>query len=182
MELRLKPAASARANGSSVRTSKLVVGVEDAAGLVARLGHGTVRMVHYEAAGCVVVDGADRVLLLARRGEHRLPKGHIDPGESPQETAVRELAEESGYDDIEVLSLVGSGPVAFDRLDRDGPVRIERTEHWYLARLVSERTVPRPAGDQDWDRVWLPWDEALEELTYDGERAWAARARTVLST
>ena len=52
----------------------------------------------YAAGGGVVVhDG--RVLVLRRysRDEIRLPKGHVDPGETVQEAALREVREESGY-------------------------------------------------------------------------------------
>jgi ADP-ribose pyrophosphatase YjhB (NUDIX family) len=179
VRLDFRPAAAVRVAGSSVRTSRVTVGVDDAAGLVASLGFGP-RLLRYESAGCVVVRDDGRVLLLARRGEVRLPKGHIDPGEVPEVTALRELAEESGLDDVELLSLVGSGPAVFDRLDADGaPVRIERHEHWYLCRLVSERTVERPPADQDWLLNWATWDEAAATLTYDGERAWATRAQAL---
>jgi len=52
------------------------------------------RAVRYTAAGGVVVD-AERVLVLRRpsRDEVRLPKGHIEKGESAQETALREVME-----------------------------------------------------------------------------------------
>ena len=50
----------------------------------------------YETGGGVVVHEG-KVLLLDRpkRGEVRLPKGHIDPGETPEMTALRETTEES---------------------------------------------------------------------------------------
>jgi 8-oxo-dGTP pyrophosphatase MutT (NUDIX family) len=70
----------------------------------------------YRAAGSVVVQqgviaGLDPdqryILLLDRpgRNEVRLPKGHIDPGESVEATALRETTEESGYADLEVIAL-----------------------------------------------------------------------------
>ena len=55
-------------------------------------------IVRYTAAGGVVVcDGRVLVLRRSSRGEVRLPKGHVEPGEVPQETALRETGEESGY-------------------------------------------------------------------------------------
>jgi len=84
-----------------------------------------VQSVRYTAAGGVVVHG-DRVLVLRRpggvvvhgdcvlvlrrpgRGEVRLPKGHVEPGESPQETALREVREESGCTGLEVRADLGT--------------------------------------------------------------------------
>ena len=52
----------------------------------------------YSSSGGVVIHD-DRVLLIKRkeRPEIRLPKGHIEPGESRAEAARREVAEETGY-------------------------------------------------------------------------------------
>jgi 8-oxo-dGTP pyrophosphatase MutT (NUDIX family) len=136
-------------------------------------------VVRYEAGGCVVVRDDGRVMVLHRHGETRLPKGHVEEGEAPAEAAVRELAEESGHDHVELLGPAGAGTVAFDRLDRDdgSPVRIERTESWFLARLLSDRTVDRPVADRDWVVGWLTWDEAITTLTYEPEQGWARWAR-----
>ncbi len=69
----------------------------------------------YAAAGGVVIDDG-RMLLLDRplRREVRLPKGHIDPGETAAQAALRETAEESGYDDLEIMSDLGSQVVKFN--------------------------------------------------------------------
>ena len=76
------------------------------------------KRVRYAAAGGVVVQrdvlqglpAAETHLLLLdrpRRAEVRLPKGHIDPGESAEEAALRETCEESGYCDLDVLADLG---------------------------------------------------------------------------
>ena len=59
----------------------------------------------YQTAGGVVIY-QQQMLLLDRpaRQEVRLPKGHIDPGETPAITALRETREESGYVDLTILA------------------------------------------------------------------------------
>jgi len=60
----------------------------------------------------VVLDAQGRVLLLERDVERdgrlvhevRLPKGHIEPGEDDRSAALREVCEESGYCDLDVLA------------------------------------------------------------------------------
>jgi 8-oxo-dGTP pyrophosphatase MutT (NUDIX family) len=82
----------------------------------------------YETGGGVVIY-QQRMLLLNRptRQEVRLPKGHIDPGESPVMTSLRETGEESGYVDLLILADLGSQVVTFQR---DGQQYI-RTEFYF---------------------------------------------------
>ena len=49
-------------------------------------------------AGGIVLMGDQVVLRRTPKGEYLFPKGHIDPGETPEETAVREVAEETGLE------------------------------------------------------------------------------------
>ena len=49
-----------------------------------------------EAAGGIVCDAAGRWLMMFRNGRWDLPKGHIEPGETSEAAAVREIAEETG--------------------------------------------------------------------------------------
>ena len=49
-----------------------------------------------EAAGGIVADAAGAWLMIRRNGRWDLPKGHIEPGETPDVCAVREIAEETG--------------------------------------------------------------------------------------
>ncbi len=128
----------------------------------------------YRAAGGVVIDG-DRMLLLDRplRREVRLPKGHIDPGETATVAALRETAEESGYDDLEIVADLGSQVVKFNYLGDD----FVREEHYYLMRLVSERTVRRNRKDEaQFHPIWVALDEAAARLTFPPEQQFAQRA------
>lgn len=136
--------------------------------------------VTYTAAGGVLTDaGAARVLLLIRPAidEVRLPKGHIEPGETPEQAALREVAEESGYDDIEIIADLGEQLVAFPL----GAKIVQRTEYYYLMRARSLHQIERPAQDaEQFFTVWAVWDEALASLTFEAEQTWLRRARSIV--
>ena len=134
----------------------------------------------YTAAGGVVMaaDGG-RVLVLRRPGrqgpggreEVRLPKGHVEPGESHREAALREVKEEAGLAGLEIVADLGQQRVEFDFQG----FHYARQEHYYL---MSVPAGTRPQGpEKQFEPVWLPWDEALQRLTFEAEREWLRRAR-----
>jgi 8-oxo-dGTP pyrophosphatase MutT (NUDIX family) len=131
-------------------------------------------VVCYTAAGGVVVHD-DCVLVLRRpsRGEVRLPKGHVDPGEALQATALREVHEESGYADLVLKADLGSQVVEFDYQGR----HVVRTEHYFLM-VLGDSSDPSSSGEKQFQPEWLTWEEALAELTFEAEREWVRRARS----
>lgn len=137
-------------------------------------------LIKYTAAGGVITDSTGtRVLILVRpsRDEIRLPKGHAEPDEALSDTALREVIEETGYDDLEILSALGEKLVAFPLQQKI----VQRTEHYYLMRARSERQRPRPTMDSEqFFPIWVDWDEALNSLTYEAEQEWLRRARKAL--
>lgn len=67
-------------------------------------------MADLNVAAVVLRDELGRVLLVRKNGTSRfmLPGGKLEPGETPQQTAVREIAEEIGLDlDIDCLGSLG---------------------------------------------------------------------------
>ena len=129
----------------------------------------------YTAAGGVVVHNG-HVLVLRRpsRGEVRLPKGHVEPGEEVEEAALRETQEESGYLELVICADLGTQVVEFERWGR----HVVRTEHYFLMEL-AEGLESTDGGEEQFEPDWLPWDEALEEMTFEPEREWIRRAREV---
>lgn len=143
------------------------------------MAHKPIRIT-YTASGGVLTD-ADRshVLLLIRpkADEVRLPKGHVEPDESPQHAAIREVAEETGYDDIEIITDLGEQLVAFPL----GKKVVRRTEHYYLMRARSHHQIERPGQDaEQFFTIWVSWDEALKNLTFEAEQEWVRRARRIV--
>ena len=134
--------------------------------------------VRYTAAGGVVVSGG-RVLALRRpsRGEVRLPKGHVEPEEDVRAAALRETREESGYTDLVLRADLGNQVVEFDYEGR----HVVRTERYFLVALAESPKGSPPDGEEQFETVWLTWDEALAALTFEAEREWVRRARLALS-
>jgi 8-oxo-dGTP pyrophosphatase MutT (NUDIX family) len=134
----------------------------------------------YTASGGVLTNAAGtHVLLLIRpeRDEVRLPKGHVEPEEAIADAALREVAEEAGYDDIEIIGDLGEQLVAFPL---DGKV-VRRTEHYFLMRARTLHQTERPQPDsQQFFTIWVPWNEVPTHLTFEAERVWIRRARRIM--
>lgn len=146
---------------------------------------------HYLAAGGIVLDAQGRVLTLERVVERdgnmiheiRLPKGHVDDGETDEAAAVRETCEESGYCDLEILADLGLARSEYTFKN----TRYMRDEHYFLMRLRSAQARPQdvhPDSEEALFRaVWAPTLQLLcTDLTYESEREFARRALRYLQS
>ena len=116
------------------------------------------------AAGGVVVrdDGRVAVIHRPRYDDWSLPKGKLDPGESFEDGAVREVREETGVRGRIVSELEPTSYV--DRKGRDKLVR------WYRMELDGDPAAFAPNDEVD-ELRWLTPDEAGALLSYDHDRA-----------
>jgi 8-oxo-dGTP pyrophosphatase MutT (NUDIX family) len=130
----------------------------------------------YHAAGGVVVHEGN-VLLLNRpsRGEVRLPKGHVEPGEDMAETALREVREETGYARVRIVGDLGMQRVEFDN-PYDG-CHYVRHERYFLMCLDGMERVTQPVEDAQFTLCWVPIAEAADLLTFESERIIMRRAQ-----
>jgi len=128
----------------------------------------------YTACGGVVARG-NQVLVLRRpsREEIRLPKGHLEEGESPEQAALREVREEAGYSGLVVCADLGEQLVEFDHAGW----HFVRKERYFLMELRDPGLEPAGGGESQFHPFWLDWGEAVEALTFEAEREWVRRAR-----
>jgi 8-oxo-dGTP pyrophosphatase MutT (NUDIX family) len=104
-----------------------------------------------------------------------LPKGHIEVGERPEETAIREITEETG--------VYGEALTALGRIDywfRAHEHVVHKTVHHYL---VAFRGGELSAGDHEVGQVaWVPLDRLQSQLTHADERRLAVIAAQLIDT
>ena len=127
--------------------------------------------------GGVTIRG-EEVLVITPVGRRRvtaLPKGGAHLGESGEETAGREVREETGIT-VDVREPLGDVSYMYRR----GGRRIRKTVHFYLCSFVSGST-----SDHDHeveDARWISLQEARTALTYPGERELIDRALSKLTS
>ena len=107
-----------------------------------------------------------------------LPKGNVGHEESPETTAVREVAEETGVESVSAGKL-GDVRYVYSR----GGERIFKIVSFYLLRYRRGRIGDLPEQFRhEVDEVrWLPLEEAPRLLSYRGEREMAEKALAVLN-
>ena len=133
------------------------------------------------SAGGVVYrrDGNDIEVVLAsrrtRRGELAwgLAKGGIEPGESHEVAAIREVLEETGYT-AEIEASLGDTRYFYVWED----ARIRKTVHFFLMRLTGGD--PDDRDDEMEEIRWFPLERAMKRAAYRGERDVLERAAELL--
>ena len=134
---------------------------------------------YYEAAGGIVAHQGQLLLLHKhRQNEYVLPKGHVEEGETLEQTAVRETQEETGYAHLRVLHSLGTRRAEFIYQER----LTIRDETYFIMALVDEaRVAPSDYDDalhdaETFHRVWLPSESAADRLTFEPARTFVAQA------
>lgn len=108
----------------------------------------------------------------------QLPKGIVDPGESPEVTAVREVREEAGVE-TERLALIETIEYWYRSLRNGKPVRYHKFVHFYLLRYLNGDVSNH---DHEVEEArWVSFEEALDLLEFKGERDVVEKAHTMIA-
>ena len=109
------------------------------------------------------------LLVTAKRATHLwvYPKGHVEKRETPRETAIREVAEETGIDArahaLESWNIQNVYEIYPVWRHRYAPGVTHNTEHVFGLR-VPERLAVRVAPREHLRAEWLPWREAASKV------------------
>lgn len=121
-------------------------------------------MIHSAGAVLYTVIGGERryVLVREKNGSYGLPKGHVEPGETLAQTALREVWEETGV----TATLQVDEPVMVDEYPIAGG-DVKRVS-WFIARYADQ--TPNADRTQVLGVLVLPIEAALKTLTYGSTR------------
>ena len=107
------------------------------------------------AGGVVVKDG--RFVAIMRHGIPDLPKGHIEKGESPENAALREVTEETGIGNLQIVKAL---PSSWHCYQVGEEWRLKRT-YWYLMES-GEAIQPKPQTEEGITEIKLIGNEDIE--------------------
>ncbi len=138
----------------------LVFQSSDAAAVLAHIKDS---MRFIQAGGGYVTDESGQVLMIYRRGFWDLPKGKMDPGETIDKTALREVQEECGVERLRIAS----PPFSTFHLYEERGEMILKESVWYRMKTKHQTLIPQVEEDitkAEW--VALPVSEAIKSRCY----------------
>jgi len=122
-----------------------------------------------QCAGGVVLNSRKLVLVVNSRGKSwSLPKGHIDPGEDPLTAAKREIYEESGVSQLELVRELGSYQRYKVSLDGGDDLSEFKTIRIYL--FTTEQENLKPVDSENPEARWVEKGKVAELLTHKKDK------------
>ena len=109
-------------------------------------------------------DNRDIEILLIQDSKNRwtIPKGHIELGETARQTAIREVGEEAGLRNIELITWLGKIHFKYRRLDK----LVLMTTQIYLIRALDAQE--RPTKEKWMNGIkWFKFADALDAIEYE---------------
>jgi 8-oxo-dGTP pyrophosphatase MutT (NUDIX family) len=104
-----------------------------------------------QAAGGLVINEKDEVLLIFRRGKWDLPKGKLDKGEKLEDCAVREVEEETGLPNVKLIS-----PLLITyHTYHEGSRFVLKESHWYRMKAGSGQKLTPQAAENISQLLWV---------------------------
>jgi 8-oxo-dGTP pyrophosphatase MutT (NUDIX family) len=143
-----------------------------------------------KSAGAIIyrIEGGEPQYLLLRyqSGHWEFAKGHIEEGESNEETVRREIKEETGITDIELTPGFKEHIKYFFRNNYDLKKKDKSKAPWIFKLVVFYLAATREKevrlSHEHSGFVWLPYQEALKKLTFKNAKAILAKANDLVSS
>ncbi len=134
-----------------------------------------------ESAGGIVINTLSEVVVVSQRGDSwSLPKGHVDPGETPREAAEREVREETGITQLVFVRELGTYERYKIGKGGNGENKNElKRIHMFLFRTTQQALAPEDPMNPE--ARWVPIEKVSELLTHPKDKEFFDRVRGVLS-
>lgn len=114
------------------------------------------------AAGGIVLNEKNEILLIYRHSKWDLPKGHVEKGESFEHCALREVKEETGIRNIHISRFIGTTEHEYF----DNYLHEDAVKETYWFEMITDKNQsfhPQLEEDIEWIR-WIPSKDVLSFL------------------
>jgi len=115
------------------------------------------------------------LLLHYESGHWDFPKGHIEKGETKEETVLREVEEETGIKDIKIIPSFEERIEYFYKKENE---TLKKHVYFFLCE-TREKKVKLSFEHKNF--VWLDYEQALKKITYPSSKKLLKKAHTFLS-
>lgn len=107
-------------------------------------------------------NGVEILLIQDAKDRWTIPKGHIEEGETAQQTAKREIGEEAGLKEVDVLGWLGKIHFRYRRIDK----LVLMTTQIYLVRAKGDTNAIQK---EEWMNgiKWFSFHDALDAIEYE---------------
>jgi 8-oxo-dGTP pyrophosphatase MutT (NUDIX family) len=130
------------------------------------------------SAGAIIlreVDGELKIALAQRKRKTKtwvIPKGHVEPGETIEQAALREIYEEAGLHNVQLIKYLGS--LLRESVKSNGEC-VQKTIHYYLAYALDGKN-PLPPTDKGFTEPgWFTPKQAIKLLPYKEEQVFFSK-------
>ena len=126
------------------------------------------------SAGAIILREIEGELKIALAQHQRtdktwvLPKGHVEEGESIEEAALREIHEETGLDNVQLIMRLGT--VMRESIKRNGDLE-QKTIYFFLAYALENKPPYIPTDRLFTEVGWFKPKQAIELLPYESDKA-----------
>ena len=138
------------------------------------------------SAGAIILREIDGQLKIALAQHVRpekgwiLPKGHVEQDETLEQTALREIYEETGLRNVTLIKYLGN--ILRESVKENGDI-VHKTVHFYLAYASDNHLQPTSPTDAKFTAVgWFSPHDAMQHFPYDSERAFLREHLPLLLT
>jgi ADP-ribose pyrophosphatase YjhB (NUDIX family) len=112
------------------------------------------------AAGGLITNEKNELLMIFRRNKWDLPKGKLDEGETIEACAQREVREETGIKDLQLVNLVGT--TYHEYFEKRSNENVLKETHWFAMRVTGEAKLI-PQTEEDIEKIIWADENKLRE-------------------